>query len=267
MKRNGIRGNFCDGFRRRSLDRCKGRRKPKIDPAGLRRKAHGVQEVPVSVTAISSSRLRTPGIRSTGDVARQVPEPFIANWGFRAPRMPSYTRHRGRQQRPGHRLYVDDVNYRTHAAVRHHNLFGIERIGRALRGRRGRCTEGTAWRRRQYHEKPDNEFHYGLEQTVGNENHDDAYYALPPIVGDKLFSAYPARQEQMDGCCRTILDNKKVGWGRRWWIAAGGSTAGCSCADAHGQAGCSANAREKVNDGVFCQTDMDQPTRTAPRLL
>ena len=65
---------------------------PKLDPVLVTAEKHteNVQDVPVSVTAISE-RIKDSGIRSIQDVARQVPNLFIANWGSGATHCtPSY---------------------------------------------------------------------------------------------------------------------------------------------------------------------------------
>ena len=119
---------------------------------------------------------------------------------------------------------MDDVNYMD-SRVFDTNLFDIERI-EVLRG-----PQGTLYGRNSLGgvvnivtKKPDNEFHYGLEQTVGNENlYETTLYMRAPLIKDKLFFGVSGTSEQMDGY------NTNDFWTRRW-IAAGASTAGCSCA-------------------------------------
>ena len=78
---------------------------------------------------------RSTSIRSIQDVARQVPNLFIANWGFRGN---SYAFIRGIgavNNDPAIGFYVDDVNYMD-SRVFDTNLFDIERI-EVLRGPQG----------------------------------------------------------------------------------------------------------------------------------
>ena len=59
--------------------------------------------------------------------------------------------------------------------------------------------------------KPDNEFHYGLEQTVGNENlYETTLYMRAPLIKDKLFFGVSGTSEQMDGYNTNDFLDKKV---------------------------------------------------------
>ena len=102
--------------------------------------------------------------------------------------------------------------------------------------------------------KPDNEFHYGLEQTVGNENlYETTLYMRAPLIKDKLFFGVSGTSEQMDGYNTNDFLDKKVDRRRglngrmqlRWMPT--------------DKLDVTANVDgEKVNDGVFPLTDMDQ---------
>ena len=172
MKRNGIAGILAAVLLSAWSLPAGAEETYKLDPVLVtaEKRTENVQDVPVSVTAISEQQIKDSGIRSIQDVARQVPNLFIANWGFRGN---SYAFIRGIgavNNDPAIGFYVDDVNYMD-SRVFDTNLFDIERI-EVLRG-----PQGTLYGRNSLGgvvnivtKKPDNEFHYGLEQTVGNEN-------------------------------------------------------------------------------------------------
>ena len=96
-------------------------------------------------------------------------------------------------------------------------------------------------------------FHYGLEQTVGNENlYETTLYMRAPLIKDKLFFGVSGTSEQMDGYNTNDFLDKKVD-------PPPGSTAGCSCRWMPRTSWTSRQRDgEKVNDGVFPLTDMDQ---------
>ena len=193
MKRNGIAGILAAVLLSAWSLPAGAEETYKLDPVLVtaEKRTENVQDVPVSVTAISEQQIKDSGIRSIQDVARQVPNLFIANWGFRGN---SYAFIRGIgavNNDPAIGFYVDDVNYMD-SRVFDTNLFDIERI-EVLRG-----PQGTLYGRNSLGgvvnivtKKPDNEFHYGLEQTVGNENlYETTLYMRAPLIKDK-----PQRQD------------------------------------------------------------------------
>lgn len=92
MKRNGIAGILAAVLLSAWSLPAGAEETYKLDPVLVtaEKRTENVQDVPVSVTAISEQQIKDSGIRSIQDVARQVPNLFIANWGFRATRTPSY---------------------------------------------------------------------------------------------------------------------------------------------------------------------------------
>ena len=256
MKRNGIAGILAVVLLSAWSLPAGAEETYKLDPVLVtaEKRTENVQDVPVSVTAISEQQIKDSGIRSIQDVARQVPNLFIANWGFRGN---SYAFIRGIgavNNDPAIGFYVDDVNYMD-SRVFDTNLFDIERI-EVLRG-----PQGTLYGRNSLGgvvnivtKKPDNEFHYGLEQTVGNENlYETTLYMRAPLIKDKLFFGVSGTSEQMDGYNTNDFLDKKVDRRRglngrmqlRWMPT--------------DKLDVTANVDgEKVNDGVFPLTDMDQ---------
>ena len=85
MKRNGIAGILATVLLSAWSLPAGAEETYKLDPVLVtaEKRTENVQEVPVSVTAISEQQIKDSGIRSIQDVARQVPNLFIANWGFR----------------------------------------------------------------------------------------------------------------------------------------------------------------------------------------
>ena len=134
MKRNGIAGILAAVLLSAWSLPAGAEETYKLDPVLVtaEKRTENVQDVPVSVTAISEQQIKDSGIRSIQDVARQVPNLFIANWGFRGN---SYAFIRGIgavNNDPAIGFYVDDVNYMD-SRVFDTNLFDIERI-EVLRG-------------------------------------------------------------------------------------------------------------------------------------
>lgn len=167
------------------------------------KRAENIQDVPVSVTAISEQQIDDSGIRSLQDFSHQVPNLFIANWGFRGN---SFVFVRGigaasmNSDNPALGFYVDDVNYMD-SRVFDSPLYEIERI-EVLRG-----PQGTLYGKNSLSgvinivtKKPDNELRYGLEQRVGNENLlGTTLYMRAPLVEDKLFFGFTGTGERFDG--------------------------------------------------------------------
>ena len=85
MKRNGIAGILAAVLLSAWSLPAGAEETYKLDPVLVtaEKRTENVQDVPVSVTAISEQQIKDSGIRSIQDVARQVPNLFIANWGFR----------------------------------------------------------------------------------------------------------------------------------------------------------------------------------------
>lgn len=164
------------------------------------KRTENVQDVPVSVSAISEQQVEDAGIRSIQDVSRQVPNLYIANWGYRGN---SFVFVRGIgavNNDPAIGFYVDDVNYMD-SRLFDTNLFDIERI-EVLRG-----PQGTLYGRNSLSgvinivtKKPDNQLHYGLEQTVGNKGlYESTLFLRAPLVQDKLFLGLSGTWDQLDG--------------------------------------------------------------------
>jgi outer membrane receptor protein involved in Fe transport len=233
MKRNGIAGILAAVLLSAWSLPAGAEETYKLDPVLVtaEKRTENVQDVPVSVTAISEQQIKDSGIRSIQDVARQVPNLFIANWGFRGN---SYAFIRGIgavNNDPAIGFYVDDVNYMD-SRVFDTNLFDIERI-EVLRG-----PQGTLYGRNSLGgvvnivtKKPDNEFHYGLEQTVGNENlYETTLHARAAHQGQALLRRI--RHVGADG----RLQHKRLS-GQEGGSPPGPQRQDAAALDAHGQAG------------------------------
>lgn len=167
------------------------------------KRAEDLQDVPASITAIAESQILDSGISSLQDFSHQVPNLFINNWGFRGN---SFVFVRGIgavSNDPAVGFYVDDVNYMD-ARVFDSNLFDIERI-EVLRG-----PQGTLYGRNSLGgviniitKKPDNEFHAGVEQKIGNYDLVETdMYIRGPLIEDKLFIGFSGNLEKRDGYSR-----------------------------------------------------------------
>lgn len=228
----------------------------KLDPVLVtaEKRTGNAQDVPVSVAAISEQQIKDSDIRSIQGATRQASNLFIVNWRFRG-NLYAFIRGIGAVDNgPAIGFYVNDVNYMD-SRVFDTNLFDIERI-EVLHG-----PQGTLYGRNSLGgvvnivtEKPDNEFHYGLEQTVGNENlYETTLYMRAPLIKDRLFFDVSGTSEQMDGYNTNDFLGKKVdrrrglnGRMQLHWMPTDKLDV---TADVDG---------EKVNDGVFPLTDVDQ---------
>jgi iron complex outermembrane recepter protein len=162
--------------------------------------AADIQEVPVSITALSEAHIEDSGITTIEDVALQVPNMFISNWGTRGN---SFVFIRGIgavNNDPAVGFYVDDVNYLDYR-VFDTNLVDIERI-EVLRG-----PQGTLYGRNSLAgvinivtKKPDDTVKAGVEQTIAEyDDYRTSLYASGPIVSEKLFLGLSGNWEQRDG--------------------------------------------------------------------
>lgn len=256
MKRNGIAGILAAVLLSAWSLPAGAEETYKLDPVLVtaEKRTENVQDVPVSVTAISEQQIKDSGIRSIQDVARQVPNLFIANWGFRGN---SYAFIRGIgavNNDPAIGFYVDDVNYMD-SRVFDTNLFDIERI-EVLRG-----PQGTLYGRNSLG---------GVVNIVTKNLTMNFIMVLSRRSAMKTStrrrstcarrssrtsssSAYPARRSRWTATTQTTF------WTRRW-IAARGLNGRMQLRwMPTDKLDVTANVDgEKVNDGVFPLTDMDQ---------
>ena len=99
------------------------------------KREENIQDVPVSITALSETQIEDSGITSIKDSSLQIPNLTIANWGTRRV---SYVFTRGigsTNNAPAVGFYVDDVAYFEWGTF-DIDLFDIERI-EVLRGPQG----------------------------------------------------------------------------------------------------------------------------------
>ena len=164
------------------------------------KRRENVQDIPVSITALSGDEIQDAGLSDIQGMSRLVPNLYIANWGIRGT---SYAFIRGIgsvNNEPALGFYVDDVGYMD-ARSFDTQLFDIERI-EVLRG-----PQGTLYGRNSLAgviniitRKPDNETHAGLEYTLGNYNLNRGHaYLRTPLVKDRLFLGLSAGGESRDG--------------------------------------------------------------------
>ncbi len=216
-----------------------------------------IQDVPVSITALSSLQIEDAGISTISDISTRIPNLTIFNWGSRSY---SFVFVRGigaTKNEPAIGFYVDDVNYLS-SGVFDTNLFDIERI-EVLRG-----PQGTLYGRNSLGgviniitRKPDNEFHSRLTATAGNFNKAEVNAALrAPVVKDKLFLGLSAMFAERDGYIENDFLNRDMdyresfsGRGMLRWLP-------------NDRLDFTLNLDgEKINDGVFPLTTWDEVKR------
>jgi iron complex outermembrane receptor protein len=174
------------------------------------KRKENIQEVSVSITALSATQIEDSGIVNMDDVAFQIPNFHIVDRGDRIASCP-YVRGIGEINplNPVVALYMDDVCHATSGAVFDLTLFDIERI-EVLRG-----PQGTLYGRNSLGgviniitKKPENYFEGSTSVTYGNYDRWDIRAALRgPIVKDKLFLGIAANKNERDG----YLDNTYLG--------------------------------------------------------
>jgi iron complex outermembrane receptor protein len=170
-----------------------------------------LQEVPISVTAITAGEIKDSGIKTIQDFSRRVPNLFTANWGMRGN---SFVFVRGIgavNNEPAVGFNVDGVSYMD-SRVFDSDLYEIERI-EVLRG-----PQGTLYGKNSLAgviniitKKPDNEAHFGVEQTLGNYQHFGATaFVRAPIVNDHLFFGVSGSFEKRNGYSENSFLHKDV---------------------------------------------------------
>jgi iron complex outermembrane receptor protein len=174
------------------------------------KREENIQEVSVSITALSATQIEDSGIVNMDDVAFQIPNFHLVDRGDRIASYP-YVRGIGEFNplNPVVALYVDDVCHAASSAVFDLTLHDIERI-EVLRG-----PQGTLYGRNSLGgviniitKKPENYFEGSTSVTYGNYDRWDIRAALRgPIVKDKLFLGIAADKNERDG----YLDNTYLG--------------------------------------------------------
>ena len=210
-----------------------------------------LQKVPVSVTAITSQTVKDAGVKSIQDFSRMVPNMYTANWGMRGV---SYVFMRGIgavNNDPAIGFYVDDVSY-FDSRVFDSGLFDIERI-EVLRG-----PQGTLYGKNSLAgvinivtKKPDNNFHFGAEQTIGNYAQvGTSAYLRAPLLSDKLFFSISGSRESRDGYAENTWLNNRVDDRQNWNGRAQLRWTPTDAVDVSFTVD-----GEKINDGVYPLTD------------
>ncbi|RLA86995.1 MAG: hypothetical protein DRG58_11310 [Deltaproteobacteria bacterium] len=152
------------------------------------KREENIQEVPVSITALSGVQIEDSGITSIKDFSLQIPSLHIVTWGTRR-NSHIYMRGIGATLNdPAVGFYVDDVNYLNWGTF-DTELFDIERI-EVLRG-----PQGTLYGRNTLGgviniitKKPKNYTEGTAYMTFGDYDRQDYRMALrSPVIKDKLF--------------------------------------------------------------------------------
>ncbi|MDR3088836.1 MAG: TonB-dependent receptor [Desulfobulbaceae bacterium] len=221
------------------------------------KRLENVQEIPSSVTVLTAGRIEDAGITTIQEMSHQVPNLFIANWGFRGNSF-AFIRGIGAiNNDPALSFYVDDVNSMD-SRVFDSRLFDIERI-EVLRGPQGALygRNSLAGVINIVTKKPGNQTHWGFEQTIGNENlWESAVWLRTPLVKDKLFLGLSGAFERRDGYNTNDFLNEDVderkgfnGRGQLRWLPNDRMDVLFSIDG------------ESIDDGVFPLTDMRQSAK------
>ena len=164
------------------------------------KREENIQEVPVSITALSGVQIEDSGITSIKDFSLQIPSLHIVTWGTRR-NSHIYMRGIGATLNdPAVGFYVDDVNYLNWGTF-DTELFDIERI-EVLRG-----PQGTLYGRNTLGgviniitKKPKNYTEGTAYMTFGDYDRQDYRMALrSPVIKDKLFLGFSGVYSKRDG--------------------------------------------------------------------
>lgn len=164
------------------------------------KREENIQDVPVSITALSETQIEDSGITSIKDLSLQIPNFNIVSWGTRRC---SYIYNRGigaTNNAPAVGFYVDDVAHFEWGTF-DIELFDIERI-EVLRG-----PQGTLYGRNTLGgvvniitRKPENYAEGTTSVTFGNYDRQDYRVALrSPVIKDKLFFGLSGVYSDRDG--------------------------------------------------------------------
>ncbi len=183
-----------------------------------RRREESIQDIPISVTALSTEDMKAFGIRNIADMEGIVPG-LIMSGGGNGVKKDSNPFIRGVGQRetkvtldPAVGTYIDGIFIaRTAGAM--FDVAGVESV-QVLRGPQGtlfgRNTTGGAISITT--KKPDNEWGAQLSSSIGNYGRSDVALAVnAPIIKDKLLSRLTVASVNSEGYFTNINDNSK--WG------------------------------------------------------
>jgi len=175
------------------------------------KREENIQDVPVSITALSETQIEDSGITSIKDLSLQIPNLNIVSWGTRRC---SYIYNRGigaTNNAPAVGFYVDDVAHFEWGTF-DVELFDIERI-EVLRGPQGtlygRSTLGGVIN--IITKKPEN-FPEGTA-SVGYGEYDRQDYRVAfrtPVIKDKLFFGVSGVRSVRDGYTKNDFLNSDV---------------------------------------------------------
>jgi iron complex outermembrane receptor protein len=175
------------------------------------KREENIQDVPVSITALSETQIEDSGITSIKDLSLQIPNLNIVSWGTRRC---SYIYNRGigaTNNAPAVGFYVDDVAHFEWGTF-DIELFDIERI-EVLRG-----PQGTLYGRNTLGgvvniitKKPENYAEGTASVTFGNYDRQDYRVAFrTPVIKDKLFFGVSGVRSVRDGYTKNDFLNSDV---------------------------------------------------------
>jgi iron complex outermembrane receptor protein len=176
------------------------------------RRAENVQDVPISITAFTNSRLRELGVQETRDLPLVTPGLVISQIGSAQVTLRGVsTSNLNLSGDPGVGVYIDDI-YIARASAAFQNFFDQDRV-EVLRG-----PQGTLFGRNTpggvisiFSPDPEPELNGFLTATVGNESLRRAEGAVGGALGDERLSGrIAAVVEERDGWLDNLFDGRDV---------------------------------------------------------
>lgn len=191
----------------------KGAEKLETITVTAQKRKENIQDVPVSITALSDIQVEDAGINDMKDLSFYTPNLFIVKSGNHAEQAPII---RGMFNRmnpnPTVGMFVDGVSYSRHLSY-DPDFFDIERI-EVLKGPQGtlfgRNTEAGAIN--IITKKPGNESSAKISADFGSYNSQGYYASLSgPVIKDRLFAGFSGKRYLSDGYMENdFTGNKKV---------------------------------------------------------
>ncbi len=172
-----------------------------------RRRDEGIQEVPVSVQALTGDQMETRGIERLDNVIASAPNVVISS-STSGQAVPQFSI-RGI---PGAGIFVDGVFQQSFVGIGQRSVAEIERV-EVLRGPQGtlfgRDTTGGAIR--IFTQLPADEFGVRTTATVGSYNRRDISLNADLPFSDTLKSKFTFASEQRDGYVKSIITGRATG--------------------------------------------------------
>lgn len=178
------------------------------------KREENIQDVPVSVTALSGIQIEDTGVETIEELTAYIPNMIIHQFGPRGVHMLPFIRGIGATNRgePALAFFVDGVSYLDGSAFNTGDLFDIERV-EVLRG-----PQGTLYGRNALGgvvniitKKPTNDFYSWSRFSLGDYSSWKISAGLnAPIIKDQLFLNISGFYSKRDGYTENDLSGESV---------------------------------------------------------